>query len=72
MHYHWFKKWGWIYLPTTVIGGIITLGALIFIVRMFQIIDSTSHSISDTLIGMLPWVVLTVVVVGVIGSKASR
>ena len=45
----WFKKAGWIYLPTSIIGVLITLITLFMLVQEFWAIDRNSHSVSDTL-----------------------
>ena len=51
----WFKRVGWIHLPVSVPGVIITLAALAFCVTVFLAIDRPSHSVSDTLYGIFPY-----------------
>jgi hypothetical protein len=51
----WFKRAGWIYLPVSVPGAIITVVALAFCVRVFLAVDHNSHSVSDTLYGVFPF-----------------
>ena len=53
----WFKKSGWIYIPTSVIGGFLYLCVLIFCVTVFLAVDRHSHSVSDTLYGIFPYFV---------------
>ena len=46
----WFKRIGWLYLPTHIIGLLVTLIAIATCVWFFIAIDRNSHSVSDTLI----------------------
>ena len=55
MKSNWFKRAGWIYLPISVPGAIITLAALAFCVQVFLAVDHKSHSVSDTLYGVFPF-----------------
>jgi len=50
----WFKRVGWVHLPVSVPGAVITLAALAFCVQVFLAIDHKSHSVSDTLYGVFP------------------
>jgi hypothetical protein len=51
----WFKRWGWFYVPISLAGSVLTLGALAFCVQVFLAIDHKSHSVSDTLYGVFPF-----------------
>ena len=51
----WFKRIGWIYLPVSLPGAIITLLVLLFCVQVFVAVDRHSHSVSDTLYGVFPF-----------------
>lgn len=51
----WFKRAGWIYLPVSVPGAIMTLAALAFCGQVFLAVDRKSHSVSDTLYGVFPF-----------------
>jgi hypothetical protein len=53
----WFKKIGWIYKPTSWQGIITTLALIAFCLHIFFFIDSKSHSVSDTLYGIFPYVI---------------
>ncbi len=46
----WFKKEGWLYLPVSMAGWMLTIAALAMAVWFFLVIDHNSHSVSDTLI----------------------
>ena len=45
----WFKRSGWIYLPTHVMGVFITLMAIVFLVPVYTAILRNGHSVSDDL-----------------------
>jgi hypothetical protein len=51
----WFKRAGWIYVPISVPGVIITLTAMAFCVQVFLAVDHKSHSVSDTLYAAFPF-----------------
>jgi hypothetical protein len=51
----WFKRVGWVYLPVSAPGGIITLAVLAFCAQVFLAVDRHSHSVSDTLYGVFPF-----------------
>lgn len=53
----WFRPWGWGYLPISWQGVLITALALAFCVNVFLAVDRRSHSASDTLYGIFPFVV---------------
>ena len=51
----WFRRVGWVHLPVSVPGAVITLAALAFCVQVFLAVDHKSHSVSDTLYGVFPF-----------------
>ena len=55
MNIPWFKRIGWFFVPCSVPGGAITLIALAFCAQVFWAVDRRSHSISDTLYGIFPY-----------------
>lgn len=71
MKMNWFKKAGWIYLPTSVIGTILFLSALVFCVTVFIAIDRSSHSNSDTLYSIFPHFVSAFSILFWIASNTS-
>lgn len=71
MKHIWFKAWGWIYRPTSWQGLLLVVVALVFCVQVFVAVDRHSHSVSDTLYGIFPFVVPCVIVLGWIASKTS-
>jgi uncharacterized membrane protein len=50
MNLPWFKRAGIFFVPINIIGWIILLGGIVFAIHQFIVIDSHSHSASDTLI----------------------
>jgi len=67
----WFAPWGWIYRPVSVEGVLAVLIALAFCVQVFLAVDRHSHSASDTLYGIFPFVVPALIVLNWIASKTS-
>lgn len=67
----WFKKWGWIYRPTSVEGVLLLVLAAVFCVQVFVAVDRHSHSASDTLYGIFPFVVPCLILVYWVASKTS-
>ena len=55
MKIQWFKRLGWFHVPISLPGMIITLAALAFCVQVFLAVDRNSHSASDTLYGVFPF-----------------
>lgn len=67
----WFRHWGWIYRPVNWQGWIASLLTLAFCVRVFAAVDRHSHSASDTLYGIFPYVISALVVLNWIASKTT-
>ena len=51
----WFKPLGMMFVPTSVVGVIVTLLAAAFCIQVFLFVDGRSHSVSDTLYGVFPY-----------------
>lgn len=45
----WFKKMGWVYWPTHVMGVVVTLLAIAFMVPVVMTADRSAHSVTDEL-----------------------
>jgi hypothetical protein len=68
---NWFKPWGWIYRPIAWQGfGLVALAAA-FSAQGFIAVDRHSHSVSDTLYGVFPYIVPTLMLLNWVASKAS-
>jgi hypothetical protein len=68
----WFKPWGWIYRPVSWQGWLVCLLAFAFCVQVFIAVDRQSHSASDTLYGIFPFVVPAMILVYWVASKTSE
>ncbi len=67
----WFKELGWIYYPAAWQGWVLTLLTLVFCVQVFLAVDRHSHSVSDTLYGIFPFVVPAVGILGWVATKTA-
>ena len=67
----WFRRWGWIHRPNSVEGILLVVLVLIFCVQVFVAVDRHSHSASDTLYGVFPFVVPALMVLEWIAGKSS-
>jgi hypothetical protein len=71
MKHRWFRKWGWLYYPTSWQGVLLVVLVLIFCVQVFMAVDRHSHSVSDTLYGIFPFIVPSFLVLLWIAAKTS-
>ena len=71
MKYNWFREWGWIYLPTSWQGWTGVLLTMAFCAQVFAAVDRHSHSASDTLYGIFPYVVPALGILGWVASRMS-
>lgn len=67
----WFKPWGPIYRPASLLGAIITILILAFCVQVFLLVDSRSHSVTDTLYGVFPYIVPSLLLLERIAARTS-
>ena len=67
----WFKKVGWVYLPISIMGWLVSAVTAILCVWVFIAVDRHSHSVSDTLIGIFPYATLFIIIAGWIASNTS-
>jgi hypothetical protein len=65
----WFKRWGWFHLPTSVSGAVVVIAAAAFCINVFLAIDRHSHSVSDTLYGVFPYLVCTFLLVDWVAGR---
>ena len=72
MQRRWFVAWGWVYRPVSWEGAVVVALALAFCVNVFLAVDRRSHSVSDTLYGIFPFVVPCLVLLNWVASKTSR
>jgi hypothetical protein len=67
----WFAPWGWTYRPVSFPGFVLVALAAVFCVQVFLAVDRHSHSVSDTLYGVFPFIVPTLIVLNWVASKTS-
>ena len=67
----WFKPWGWIHRPVSWQGVVLSVLAAVFCIQVFLAVDRRSHSVSDTLYGVFPYFVPSLMLLNWIGSKTS-
>lgn len=72
MSFAWFKPWGWIYRPVSVAGVAAVVLVLIFCAQVFLAVDRHSHSVSDTLYGVFPYIVPCLMLLNWLASKTSQ
>jgi hypothetical protein len=68
---HWFKPIGPFFIPVSIAGGVITLAAVAFCVQVFWAIDRHSHSVSDTLYGIYPFWLPTLLALAWIADRTG-
>jgi hypothetical protein len=66
------RSMGWTYRPISWEGLLTTALAFAFYVQVFIAIDRHSHSVSDTLYGIFPYVVPTLMILHWIAAKTCR
>ncbi len=68
----WFREWGWVYYPITWQGIMLVVLIVAFCIQVFLAVDGHSHSVSDTLYGIFPYVVPSLLVLNWIASKTCE
>lgn len=71
MSRNWFKPWGWVYRPVALPGLVAVALVVIFSVQVFVAVDRHSHSVSDTLYGIFPYIVPCLMLLNWLASKTS-
>jgi len=71
MERRWFVPWGWIYRPVSWQGVTAAILAAAFCAQVFWTVDRRSHSVSDTLYGIFPYVVPCLMILNWVASKTA-
>ena len=71
MERRWFASWGWVYRPVSWQGGALVLVVLVFWAQVFLAVDRHSHSATDTLYGLFPYVVPSLMVLNWVASQTA-
>ncbi len=72
MKINWFVRKGILFFPSSLVGWIISIAAIGVCVYLFIDIDSSSHSVSDTLINFVFNALLLAVVYNIVAFFTSR
>lgn len=56
---YWFKRYGWLYIPFSAEGVLVTALAVLFLVPVFMAIVRNGHSVSDDLYHMFVYTTCT-------------
>jgi hypothetical protein len=67
----WFKPAGVLFFPASVPGWVVTAVAFAFCVQVFVFIDTHSHSVSDTLYGIFPFWIPTLLLLAWIADRTG-
>jgi hypothetical protein len=67
----WFRPAGIVFVPVSVAGWFVTGVALAFCLQVFWFVDARSHSVSDTLYGVFPFFVPTLLALGWIADRTG-
>jgi hypothetical protein len=67
----WFKPAGVVFLPASPAGWLITAFAIVFCVQVFSFVDARSHSATDTLYGIFPFWVPTLLALAWIADRTG-
>lgn len=62
---------GWVYRPVSWQGLVLALSTEIFCLQVFFVVDQESHYVSDTLYGIFPYFVPSLMLLKWIPSKTS-
>ena len=71
MTQRWFSPWGWCFRPVSLIGWVVVALAAIFCVQVFTAIDRHSHSVSDTLYGVFPYLACCFLLLNWLASRTG-
>ena len=71
MRRRWFVPWGWVYRPVRWQGLGLVLLAGVFCAQVFVAVDRHSHSVSDTLDGIFPYLVPSLMLLNWAASKTN-
>jgi hypothetical protein len=67
----WFRPAGPLFMPASALGWLLSSAALAFCVQVFWAIDRHSHSVTDTLYGIFPFWVPTMLVLAWVADRTG-
>lgn len=68
----WFRKFGLLYLPISIVGWLLTLLTGFIAARTFLMVDRYSHSASDTLIGAVPIIAVLFLLLWLVAARSTK
>jgi hypothetical protein len=71
MNHRWFRPWGWLFRPASLAGWVALLLTLAFCVQVFLAVDRHSHSASDTLYGVFPYLACSFLLLDWLASRTQ-
>ena len=71
MKHRWLVAWGWFYRPGAWQGFVAVTLTLAFCVQVFLTVDHLSYSVSDSLYGIFPYIVPSLVLLNWLASRTS-
>jgi len=72
MKMNWFKKAGFVYLPFSIIGFVLYIVTLVFCLTVIMAANRNSHSVTDFLYGIFPYLVSAFTVLFWIAANTSE
>ena len=67
----WFKPVGLLFAPVSAAGWLITLMAFAFCAQVIWFADTRSHSVSDSIYGVFPFWVLTLLTLAWLADRTG-
>lgn len=67
----WFVRWGWVFRPASPAGWIALTLTILFCVQVFVAVDRQSHSVSDTLYGVFPYLACSFLLLDWLASRTG-
>ncbi len=68
----WFRKWGPVYVPSSLVGWLLSLITIAIAAADFIAVDRNSHSASDTLIGAGPMIGVLFLLLFLLAVRSSQ
>jgi hypothetical protein len=69
---NWFRKTRFVHIPASLPAYLIYIVAVGFLLSVFMAVDRNSHSASDTLYGVFPFVASVFLLIEWVAEKTTR
>ncbi len=67
----WFRPAGLLFFPVSIAGWLLSFLAAAFCAQVFVVVDTRSHSVSDTLYGIFPFWVPTLLALAWVADRTG-